>query len=183
MGLGFKSLQNRDAMQDSAKLHFAGLMLDGCKHPEGLVAILQEYFGVLVEVVELIGEWLEIAVTDQCQLGASVYTGLLGQNAIIGTSVFECQHRFRIRLGPLGITQFEAFLPGQPSMASLRAAVRNYIGDQYRWDAQLVLKKEEIPSTILGGAQSRLGWTTWLGHWQLQQDADDVILNPEQTTE
>lgn len=179
MGLGFKSLRDRDGMQDRAKLHFAGLMLDGCKHPAGLVAILEGYLEVPATVIELIGEWLEISADEQCQLGSSVSTGLLGMNAIIGASVFECQHRFRIQLGPLDFPQFEAFLPGRPSMASLRAAVRNYIGDQYCWDVQLLLKKEEIPQTVLGGVQARLGWTTWLGHWQRQQDADDVILNPE----
>ena len=118
MGLGFKSLRDRDAMQDSAKLHFAGLLLDGCKHPEGLVAILEGYFEVPVKVIELIGEWLEIAADEQCKLGASVSTGMIGANAMIGSSVFECQHRFRLQLGPLGLTQFESFLPGQPSMSS-----------------------------------------------------------------
>lgn len=179
IGLGFSSLRHRDAMQDSAKLHFAGHMLDGCKHPEGLVAILQGYFAVSVKVIELVGEWLPIAADEQCQLGASVETGLIGLNAIIGASVFECQHRFRLQLGPLTLAQFETFLPGQPSMASLRAAVRNYLGDQYRWDVQLLLKKEEIPQTVLGGDQARLGWTTWLGRWTRAQDADDVILDPD----
>lgn len=183
MGLGFKSLRDRDGMQDNAKLHFAGLMLDGCKHPEGLVALLQGYLNVTANVIELVGEWLQIAVDEQCQLGASVTTGLLGENAMIGSSVFECQHRFRLQLGPLGLTQFETFLPGQPSMSALRAVVRNYVGDQYRWDVQLLLKKEEIPQAVLGGTQTRLGWTTWLGRWTQQQDADDVILDPEQHAE
>ncbi len=179
MGLGFRSLRNRDGMQDNAKLHFAGLMLDGCKHPEGLVSILQGYLDVTARVIELVGEWLQIAVDEQCQLGTSVTTGLVGENAIIGSSVFECQHKFRIQLGPLTIDQFEAFLPGQPSMTALRAAVRNYVGDQYRWDVQLLLKKEDIPPIVLGRTQARLGWTSWLGHWTRQQDADDVILDPE----
>ncbi|MBK1705559.1 type VI secretion system baseplate subunit TssG [Halochromatium glycolicum] len=177
-GLGLRSLRDRDEMQDHVKLHFAGLLLDGAKHPEGLVAILQGYFGVPAAVVELVGEWLDIAKDEQCQLGSSVTTGLLGENTIVGAAVFECQHRFRIRLGPLEISELEGFLPGQPATAALRATVRNYIGDQYHWDLQLILKRDAIPQTQLGAATARLGWTTWLGHWTTAQDAEDVIIDP-----
>jgi type VI secretion system protein ImpH len=177
-GLGLRSLSSRDEMHDNAKLHFAGLLVDGAKHPEGLAAILQGYFGVPAAVVEFVGEWLEIAPDEQCRLGSSIMTGTLGENTIVGSAVFECQHRFRLRLGPLSFVELEGLLPGQPTTAALRATVRNYVGDQYRWDLQLILKRDEIPQTQLGAATARLGWTTWLGIWTSPHDADDVIVDP-----
>lgn len=178
-GIGHESLRKRDAMHDSAKLYFAGLLVDGAKNPEGLIAILKGYFDLPVNLVELVGEWLPIPQEDQCSLGTSFRSGLLGTNLIVGGHVFECQHRFRIRLGPMDLKQFEQFLPGKPRQVALHATVRNYVGDQYRWDLQLILRREEIPSTSLGATTARLGWTTWLGHWSRSGDADDVILDPE----
>ena len=50
--------------------------------------------------------------------------------------------------------------PATPS-SGLCDWVRNYVGEQYSWDVQLVLAKDEVPAMQLGRA-GRLGWTTWL---------------------
>lgn len=175
-GLGLASLRRRDAMPDLAKLHYIGRLAVGAKNAEGLEAMIGDYFRVGARVLEFIGEWLDIAVRDRCYLGAAPATGTLGSNAIIGARVFECQHRFRIQMGPLDLDRYEQLLPGGGALPALVAIVRNYVGDEYAWEIQLVLKCCEVPALRLGG-RVRLGWTTWLGHRTAQSDADDLILD------
>ncbi|MCG6860499.1 MAG: type VI secretion system baseplate subunit TssG [Chromatiaceae bacterium] len=176
-GLGLPSLRNRDAMLDVAKLYFAGHLQCVAKNADGLAAIIGGYFRVAVAITEFVGEWLEISPQDRCMLGASPKTGTLGVTAIAGAYAFECQHKFRVHIGPVGLVRFEQLLPGGEGLAALVAVVRNYVGDEYVWDLQLILRKEEVPALRLGAA-ARLGWTSWLGIRPTDEDADDLILNP-----
>jgi type VI secretion system protein ImpH len=176
-GLGLPSLRNRDAMLDNAKLHFAGRLLCGAKNADGLGAIIGDYFLVTVSITEFVGEWLEISPRDRCMLGATPATGTLGATAIAGAYAFECQHKFRVHIGPIGLVRYEQLLPGGESLTALIALVHNYVGDEYVWDLQLILRKEEVPALNLG-AEARLGWTSWLGVRPSENDADDLILSP-----
>ena len=155
-GLGMASLRRRDPMPDLAKLHYVGRLAVNAKNAEGLEAMLSDYFRVGAQVLELIGEWLEIAERDRCHLGATPETGTLGLTAIIGARVFECQHRFRVRMGPLNLERYEQLLPRGAALPALVAIVRNYVGDEYAWEIQLVLKHDEVPALRLGGTV-RLG--------------------------
>jgi type VI secretion system protein ImpH len=67
-------------------------------------------------------------------------------------------------------------LPGETEVSALFAAVRNYVGDEFAWDIQLVLCKDDVPGTTLG-RDGRLGWTTWMGTRKSKTDADDVIID------
>jgi type VI secretion system protein ImpH len=176
-GLGLPSLRHRDEMSDRAKLHFTGRLQCIARNPEGLEQIVSSYFRVEAAIGEFIGEWLEISPRDRCMLGRTPATGSLGVNAIVGAYAFECQHRFRLHIGPVGLADFEKFLPGGGSLPALVAVVRNYVGDELAWDLQLILRREEVPELRLGEA-ARLGWTSWLGTRESERDADDVILDP-----
>lgn len=176
-GIGDPTLQKRDAMPDRAKLHFAGHLSSGPRHPDGLECILRGFFGLTARVVEFVGEWMDIARDDQTRLGLTPRTAALGMSAVVGASVWGCQHRFRVILGPLSLIQYQALLPGGQSLVELLAIVRNYAGDELAWDANLILRHDQVPDLRLdGGAQ--LGWTTWLGPRNTEQDAMDLRLNP-----
>jgi type VI secretion system protein ImpH len=53
--------------------------------------------------------------------------------------------------------------------------MQQLLGDEYEWDALLILHKQAVPATDLG-KQSRLGWTSWLGNKPRHQHADDVYV-------
>lgn len=175
-GLGMPSLWNRDAAPDLAKFHYAGRLACQTRNPEGLKAILADFFHLPVTVESFIGHWLPLDERSRCRLGESPDTGLLGLTAVIGERVWDCQHKFRIIVGPMGLEEFRRFLPGSDSLRRLVAWVRNYVGDELLWDVNLVLKKEEVPPLVLG-AETRLGWTTWLTDQPLAHDADDLKLD------
>jgi type VI secretion system protein ImpH len=103
-------------------------------------------------------------------------TGTLGESTIVGSRVWDRQSKFRVRIGPLGLKDYERMLPGGDSLARVIAVVRNYTGDQLSWDLNLILKRAEVPPVRLGGA-GRLGWTTWLTSRPLARDGDDLLLD------
>ncbi len=176
-GAGTDAFRRRDRTPDIAKLHFAGRLACQTKHPEGLAAIVSDYFGLDARVEEFVGQWVEFPPEYRCRLGVSADTGLLGKTTIVGRRMWECQMKFRIVLGPMGLDDYERMLPGGASLGRLVDWVRNYAGDELEWDVQLILRKEDIPAARLGQA-GRLGWSTWLHAGPPKQDAKDLLLRP-----
>jgi len=174
-GRGF---QNRDEMPDNTKLYYSAHL--GCQnhHAEGLKSIIHDYFQVPVSISELVGEWLEIPEQSMCRLERLGTTAQLGQSAIIGNKSWQCQHKFRIHLGPLDQASFEQLLPFGNNPEKLSAIVRNYTGLEFNWDVNLILEKSEVPQAQLG-EHTRLGWTSWLQTGKRQSNADDLNLNIE----
>jgi len=177
IGRGMGSLCDRDSVPDNAKLHYSGRLASGARHAEGLQAILADFFKTPVQIREFFGQWIDLPAEYCCRMGESPRTGLLGSTCIVGSRVWECQQKFRLRMGPMGFAAFERLLPGGRSLRRLVDWVRNYIGDELLWDAQLVLKAEEVPQISMG-KQGRLGWTTWLATRPFEKDADDLVLRP-----
>jgi type VI secretion system protein ImpH len=152
------SLLGRDALPDLARLYYSGFYAQSSRSPEGLVAIVQSFFDVPVEIEEFIGSWLVLEPDDRWQLGKG---GGLGQSSNLGEKVWTRADKFRLRIGPVGREQYERLLPGGESLDRLRAAVRNYMGDALDWDVNLILKGDEVPRAALDGT-TRLGMTSWL---------------------
>jgi len=174
-GLGMPTLRGRDALPDLAKLHYAGHLSCQARHPDGLRDMVGDFFGLPARITELVGEWLTLSEESRCRLGETPVTGTLGESVVVGREVWSRQHRFRLGLGPLGLADYLRFLPIGDSLARLVAMVRNYAGDQYTWDLNLILKQEEVPTARLGRF-GHLGWTTWLHTERRAGDASDLRL-------
>jgi len=175
VGLGMDSLLERDSIPDRAKLYYAGRLVQQNRNAEGLEAIVQDFFGIHTELSTFVGRWLKLPAGSACKLGESSDTGTLGATVIVGSRVWNCQLHFRLRMGPMKLAEFERLLPTGSSFRRLCDWVRQYTGEQYSWDALLVLAKEEVPSIQLGKA-GRLGWTTWLKTKPFLHDAEDLVL-------
>jgi type VI secretion system protein ImpH len=189
MGLGGQTFHRRDAFDDRGKFFYSGLFSGQTKSPDSLRAIVADVMSMPVRIEEFVGEWMEIQQSDHSRLGYIPELATLGQSTLLGAFVWGCQHKFRVVLGPLNLSQYLSLLPGGSCLTILAAIVRNYIGDELVWDAQLILSKEEVPAELVLGtskqsshagaaAESRLGWSMWLGPRPSQEDADDLTLNP-----
>ena len=176
-GLGMKSLQRRDEMPDEAKLHFAGRLACQTKNAGGLRSMLADFFKTPVQVEDFVGRWINLPESSLCRLGASPDTGTLGMTAIIGDRVWDCAQTFRIVIGPLDFEQYQRLLPAAASQKCLDAFVRNYVNDEFGWEVQLILKREEVPSMELGEL-GQLGWTSWTTTTSRTCDADDLVIAP-----
>jgi type VI secretion system protein ImpH len=174
-----RSLRKRDAVPDFAKLHYAGHLSTHCRNADSLAQILAEFFKVPVVIEEFVGHWMRLPVDSLCRLRTGHEAQVLGMTTILGTKVWNCQHKFRIVIGPVTLTDYRRLLPGGDSFKRLVDWVRNYIGLAYDWDVNLVLKKEELPPLRLGG-EGCLGWSSWLHSGLPLQDLRQVVLNPTQ---
>jgi type VI secretion system protein ImpH len=176
LGAAPPSFRHRDGLPDEAKFFHVGMLVRGVRNAEGLVAIVRHFFGVPVLIEEFVGHWLDLDVRERTCLGCAGSS--LGSAAVLGQAVWDRQSKFRIRLGPLGLDEYESFLPGGVPLIEMVDWVRLYLGFELDWDLHLVLRREEVPALRLGQA-GRLGWTTWLGSRRSELDADDLCLDAE----
>jgi len=176
-GMGERSSWNRDAVSDLAKLHYSGRLISQTRNAEGLWAILQDYFGVQVQIRQFLGQWVHLTREYRCRLGETPENATIGRTLIVGERFWDCQQKFRIRFGPMTFADYLRMLPGGDSLRRLVAWVRNYVGVTLGWDLQLVLNKAEVPDTCLGKV-GRLGWYLWLKSRPFDSDADDLVLRP-----
>jgi type VI secretion system protein ImpH len=171
-GIGPAPVAAKDFWQRHAELFHVGYFAGQTRHASGLRQMLQQLFEVGVAIESFAGGWLTLPKETRLYLGVQ---GRLGVDAIAGARSFQRQHRFRIRLGPLTLADFERFLPGSESLRRLERAVRLVVGDALEWDLQLVLKHDEVPGTRLDG-RTWLGLTSWFGWPGRGRDADDLVL-------
>ena len=175
-GIGSPALQGRDEIGDFAKLHFAGLMANQRRPAAGRVTILRAYFKLPVEIEQFVGHWMKIPTDGQARIGLQDRGNRLGTSAVLGRTVWDCQHKFRLVIGPLDYADYQRMLPGGDSMRRLLAWVRNYAGMVLDWDVRLILKQQEIPRLALGAR--RLGWTTFLSSAPATRDSKQLLINP-----
>ena len=168
-GRGMPSLLNQSVIPDVAKLHFSGHLSAQTRYPDGLKAIVSDYFGLPVAIEEYIGQWLQLP--ERSRLGVNGHQ--LGIDLCLGRHVWDRQHAFRIRLGPLTLDEYMGMLPDGEPFGHLTAWVAEYLGHELDWDLNLVLQQRQVPAFKLNGA-CRLGFNMWLG--LPKTDADDLIL-------
>lgn len=169
-GLSGQGFEDRDAMPDLAKRHFAGLLAAAPRSESGLKAILARFFRAEISIESFVGSWLDLEPHDRGRLGGAS----LGSSASLGNRVWSREARFRIRIGPLSLEDYQRLLPGGKSLKRLAAIVRNYAGDTLDWEANLVLDRRQVPPSVLG-RKGALGHTTWIG-LRPATDADDLYL-------
>jgi type VI secretion system protein ImpH len=173
-GLGLESLEDRDVFPDSAKRYYAGRLAGQTRNAEGLAAVIGDYFQMPTRIEQFVPDWLDLPPSQRWRLGFA----RLGTSTTVGGRVASRQSKFRVLLGPLNRGQFHRMLPGGKGLMTLAALVRNYVGDEIRWDVRLSLH-EKVEEPWLVGA-GRLGWTSWLGRpgaGQLRRD--DLVLDPQ----
>ena len=171
-GLGARALRERDAVADSVKLAHAGVFGRQVRNAECLQMVLSNYFGVPVRIEEFVGQWLPVAVAQRTRLGRRKGFNELGADAVIGERTWHAQSRFRVVIGPLGLTDYERFLPRGRSSRPLHDLIRLYVGLEQSWEIKLVLRKGEVPLAWLGNSVW-IGWSSWLGARQSDKDAAD----------
>ena len=167
-----RGMEDRDAMPDLAKRHFAGLLSAAPRSEAGLLAVVSRFFKADVEIESFVGSWLHLEQHDRWGLGGAA----LGQGTSLGEKVWSREAKFRLRIGPLSLADYHRLLPGGESLKRLAAIIRNYAGDTLEWELNLVLREEDIPETRLGQFGS-LGHTIWIGD-RPPVPADDLNLLP-----
>ena len=119
---------------------------------------MRDYLKLPVNVEQCTGRWLR--VEDKNEMGKSFCR--MGEDLIVGASVYDRTGKFRVSVGPMGMQDFMRFLPNGELTAKLKELVRLYLIDHLDFDLEVWLKGDEVPPLQFGGAIApMLGWTTW----------------------
>lgn len=200
-GMGSPGLQDRMSEPDDTALHFAGHFARPVRTAAGLARMLTGRFHVPVQVDQFRGQWLDLELHDRTRLPVAPRRGqtadrsarasvsavgtncALGVNTMVGQRAWDVQGRFRVRLGPLTYAQYCRFLPTGCDLHRLRDLVRLYVGSEFDFEVQPILKGDEIPMTRLPAAHDDaeqpaggLGWNVWLASGDALDDFDGATL-------
>ncbi len=159
---------------------YAGLLAPPTRSAPALEQLLTDRFDTQVKVEPFVGGWLALREADLCRLGEEDEADTLGTGAVVGDEVWDPHAKIRIRMGPLTRDAYDRLLPGQDDHEILRRLVRFFSRDQFEVELQLVLAREHVPGTVLGGDGDQptpLGWGTWIRSRPRDHDADETILN------
>ena len=170
----------RATVADEALLFYAGLVTHAPKSAIGLEALLSDYFDRPIRVEQFRGHWIELDPTEQSSLpSAAAPQGRycrLGADVVAGTRVWDVQSGVRVVIGPLDYDQFRRFMPGGGDLARLAHLVRLYLGPAMSCEAQVILRRDQVPPLGLGGgAEPRLGWNTWACSAPPRRDLEDAV--------
>ncbi len=169
IGLGLDAQRPRAALGGGGLLGLAGTLGRKTRSPGAIQRLVSALLDLPVKITEFHGRWIDIAPSECTRLsapapGERAYSQL-GSGAVVGIRAWDVQGRFRIRLGPLGLADFQSFFEPDGPRDLLNRVVTEVVGTAIDFDLQLVLKADDVPAIILGkGATlTRLGQTTWLG--------------------
>ena len=177
IGLGTPGLQDRQDVQDDSLLFYSGLLALHTRSATAFRQLLSDYFNAPVEIEQFVGAWYPVEVESQCCLGEGLnYSERLGYGAVVGDEVWDQQSRVRIQIGPLSLERYMEFLPGGEAYRHLRALAQFFAGQEFDLEAQLILKRPEVPVCDLNWENNQLGWTTWVKSAPFTRDPGDAIL-------
>lgn len=176
VGCGLTAQQNN--LPANFYVYYASHFIKQQPTASSLVQLLSDYFAIAVVLKPLQGEWLTLDHEQVTRLLSSDgQHSRLGVDMAVGNRVWQCQHKFTLRIGPLDQMQLTQFLPNGHAFSVLKQLIRRFIGPQLQFALQLVVKADCVPAWQLNSATGlQLGWSTWLNSRLRQVDVEDIIL-------
>jgi type VI secretion system protein ImpH len=187
VGTGTTGLQNRQSFHDETLLFYAGHFAHYPRNAIGLECLLAEYFRLPIKIEQMHGQWLNLEPDDFATMPTKAYpkgvNTQLGRNVVVGERVWDRQSKFRIRVGPLSYQQFCTLMPDGERLKVMSQLARTYVGPEFDFDVQPVLRAPEVPWCQLtkpGPDAPRMGWNTWSRSGPFKRDADDAVFAGEE---
>jgi type VI secretion system protein ImpH len=185
-GYGTPHLADRLAAGAEPLLHYAGLFALRPRSADRLGALISDWLGMRVDVVEFAGAWLPLPPDQRTRLSANGAWCRLGVDAAAGVRAWDPQARIVLRIGPLGLRGFQRLLPDRIALHRLVSLVRAYVGFELGFAINPVLAAREVPPLRLDATSDpppRLGWNTWIpgpgGGVTVRGDAADAVFEAE----
>lgn len=179
-GLGTDGLENRQNVPDDSLLFYAGLLSQKPRSAQNLAQILSDYFDVPVEIEQFIGAWYRLDPINLCHMDERPdFSEQVGLGAVVGDEMWDQHSRARIKIGPLTVEKYLEFLPNGTAHQPLKALTKFYSNGEVDFEAQLILRKDEVPPCSLGASgpdAPQLGWVTWMKTAPLGRHPGDTIL-------
>jgi type VI secretion system protein ImpH len=185
-GYGTGHLTDRMLISTEPLLHYAGLFAMRPRSAQRLGAMVSDWLGMPVEVIEFAGAWLSLPPDQRTRIGAIGQFNQLSANAAAGVRAWDPQARIVLRIGPLDRAGFERLLPDRLALQRLVSLVRTFVGFEIGFAINPVLAADSVPPLRLDATSDpapRLGWNTWLepvaGGQRRHTDAADPVFEAE----
>ncbi len=161
VGLGTPGLIENIGLQDNSLIYYySGLLSRQVPSAISIESTVEYFTGTATNITQFVERMISISLEDQTQIGAENCE--LGSNTVCGSYIWESQTKFRVNLGPMGFDDFSRFIPTDKMLRSTFSLVRYMVGIEFEFEISLALKREEVPSCVLGGESALLGWSTWI---------------------
>ena len=182
-GLGTAGLRGRIGLPEESLSFYSGLLSRQIPAAVSIESAVAYYSGASVSVEQFVERMIPLSPEDQTSIGAA--NAKLGVDTICGNFVWDCQTKFRVKLGPMGLDEFLRFLPSGDLLHPIFSFVRYMVGIEYEFDVRVLLKREEVPPCILGAETPapRLGWSTWVKSPDYMHQENPYITFEEQGLE
>ncbi len=176
VGRATGGLRDRLHVTDDACLYYGGPFVNR-PSAESLRQILADYLSLPVEVLSLWGQWLRLPESEQTRIGALDGHARLGTDTVLGERTWDPISKFRVRVGPVGWSDFRRLMPTGPDLVPVCQLVRSFVGCEWTFDLQVILKAEEVPACRFAPARDapNLGWNTWLCSHTPTRDSDQAV--------
>ena len=149
-------------------LHYAGLFASRPRSAEKLAALVSDWLGRKVEILQFAGAWLPLPPDQRTAFALGRKPGnwnRLGADAAIGVRAWDPHARIILRIGPLDRAAFAALLPDRAGLQRLVSLVRAFLGFEIAFAVNPVLAGPEVPPLRLdpkADPAPRLGWNSWI---------------------
>lgn len=182
VGLATPKLGGRLAVDDDSILFYAGHYSHAPRCVQNLRRLLAERFGLKLDIESMVGQWLKLEPNERSRMADARHPRgvnmALGHTMILGDRVWDVQSKFRLVIGPVGYREFCSLLPNTKRILRIAQMVRLYVGAEFDFDAQVILKAEDVPPMQLNSGSEpgpRLGWNTWLLSGPASKDGTEAV--------
>ncbi|MDB5817723.1 MAG: type secretion system baseplate subunit TssG [Rhizobacter sp.] len=185
IGMADAVAEPQDALGHDARLFFASRLARSVRDADGLCSWVAAQMRVPVRIEQFSGHWMALGEPERSRLGGIGVRAVgsepqgLGRGVVLGRSVWDVQHKFRIVIGPLAWADYQPLLPGGAALAQLQLMVCQFVGFEFAWDVQLVLRAADVPAFRLGAQPGvgLLGRTAWLAQRRRDRPAADLVID------
>lgn len=179
-GLGTAGLRGRIGLPEESLSFYSGLLSRQTPSAVSIESAVAYYSGTSVAVEQFVERMIPLSREDQTSIGAA--NARLGEDTVCGSFVWDCQTKFRVSLGPMSFDEFLRFMPSGDLLKPIFSFVRYMVGIEYEFEVRVVLRREEVPSCVLGSESHspRLGWTTWIQGSTHKHSSDPYITFEEE---
>jgi|GEM_PF-5297455 len=127
-----------------------------------LESLLKAYFTLPLSINNLKGIYQRAEKNDLSYLSAEEFLSALGENSILGETIYVYHNQIEIIIGPLNYQDYQSFLPGGQALNDLKQLIKKLVPFQFEIQVQLILFNEAIPLPRLNQPFVQLGRTAWL---------------------